>query len=190
MEEQIREAIELLDHSNDDHWDARNGKPSLSVVRSLVGDRSITREQIETAAPAAIRQSPEGGGAADGVADDSREAVEARLSAHLAALDERKREALDRATSAKAEADAIEREKEEARAEFARRFPPLTEAQKHKMWVQRQVEERRKDAERREAASSVLTGAAPSPLDQAMAARRGHGMQRPSYPPARIGGGK
>jgi len=48
----IHEALELLDHDNDDHWQ-RNGKPSLAAVKSIMEelgtlpDGGVKRADIE-----------------------------------------------------------------------------------------------------------------------------------------------
>lgn len=47
---QIKEALELLDPEKDEHWTA-DGLPRMDIVESLVGDKSITREDVTNADP-------------------------------------------------------------------------------------------------------------------------------------------
>ena len=66
--EEIRTALTMLDHDNDDHW-TEKGRPKNSVVDGLVG-QDVTNEQIMEAAPDFDRQlPPEANVTADGVAD-------------------------------------------------------------------------------------------------------------------------
>lgn len=46
----IKEALEKLDHQNDDHWTS-GGSPKVSAVQELAGDLTITRKQIVAADP-------------------------------------------------------------------------------------------------------------------------------------------
>jgi len=57
MEEKIREALAKLDPSNDAHWTA-DGMPAMAVVEELVGDKSIKRKDVTSAAPGFTRSTP------------------------------------------------------------------------------------------------------------------------------------
>lgn len=50
MKAKISEALEQLDHTNDDHW-TNAGKPDMKAVEALVGDSSIKRKDVESVAP-------------------------------------------------------------------------------------------------------------------------------------------
>lgn len=39
-------ALELLDHSNDEHW-TDEGKPRMEAVCTAMGDDTVTREEVE-----------------------------------------------------------------------------------------------------------------------------------------------
>jgi hypothetical protein len=53
----IREALSKLDILNDNHWTA-DGLPRLEPVRMLVGNQSLSREEVTKAAPGFSRQTP------------------------------------------------------------------------------------------------------------------------------------
>ena len=54
MQKQIREALALLDPSDDSHWTGQ-GLPAMDVVRELVGE-PVTRGQVKEAAPEFSRE--------------------------------------------------------------------------------------------------------------------------------------
>jgi hypothetical protein len=56
----ILEAVQQLDKDNDTHWTA-DGLPRLETLRSLTSDSSLTREQVEAAAPGSKRPKDEAG---------------------------------------------------------------------------------------------------------------------------------
>ena len=50
MSEQVKDALKKLDVSNDNHWTA-DKLPRLETVRLMAGDQSISREDVDAAAP-------------------------------------------------------------------------------------------------------------------------------------------
>jgi hypothetical protein len=54
----ILDAVKQLDGTNDNHWTA-DGLPRLETVRMLASDPSLSREQVEEAAPGFKRPKPE-----------------------------------------------------------------------------------------------------------------------------------
>lgn len=67
----IKDALLQLDPSNANHW-TQDGMPRLETVRILLGDPTITREQVTSAAPLFTRTNlVVGEQDADGVAPDS-----------------------------------------------------------------------------------------------------------------------
>ncbi len=46
----IRDALDKLDATNDGHWTA-DGKPAMKAVEELLGDTSVTRADVDKAAP-------------------------------------------------------------------------------------------------------------------------------------------
>jgi hypothetical protein len=114
--------------------------------------------------------------------EDPRAAAERDAEGRIAELGQAKAAALARMAAAKAEADQIERDVAAVRHDLEERFPPLSEAERYQQIVRRSQEERRKRVEHHQAAMAVLGQTARSPLDRAMAARRGWGLTRPNYP--------
>lgn len=53
-------ALAKLVHTNDEHW-TKDGKPALVVVEGLVGDKSISRPDVDAAAPGFNRKAAEEG---------------------------------------------------------------------------------------------------------------------------------
>ncbi len=51
---EIREALNLLDVHNDEHW-TKKGLADLNVVRDLAADPNLTREDVDAAAPGFTR---------------------------------------------------------------------------------------------------------------------------------------
>lgn len=51
----IKEALESLDHTDDSHW-IKSGLPRMGVIEELVGDKSITRQDVTAADPEFCRQ--------------------------------------------------------------------------------------------------------------------------------------
>jgi hypothetical protein len=114
--------------------------------------------------------------------EDPRAAAEREAEARIADLVKTKAAAMARMAAAKAEADQVERDVAAVQRELEERFPPLSDAERYQQIVRRSQEERRKRVEQHQAAMAVLGQTARSPLDRAMAARRGWGLTRPSYP--------
>ncbi len=76
----IRNALALLDPSNDEHW-TKGGHPAMAAVQALAGDETITRAMIATVAPELTRESalapaPAPAPPAPDPADDPLEAVD------------------------------------------------------------------------------------------------------------------
>lgn len=57
MTEKIIEALKALDTTNDNHW-TTDGLPRLETVKFNAADQSITREQVNQAAPGFTRSNP------------------------------------------------------------------------------------------------------------------------------------
>lgn len=199
----ILAALAALDPHNDEHWTSV-GLPSMAAVIALAGE--VTRRQVEAVAPEFSRTNlvlpaedepeqviptPVPAVAAPTMPaesdhpsepEDARAAAERAAEARVAELAQAKSAALVRMAAAKAEADQIERDIASVRHELEERFPPLSEAERYQQIVRRSQEERRKRVEQHQAAMAVLGQGARSPLDRAMASRRGWGLTRPSYP--------
>ncbi len=47
LTEKVKAACSALEHGNDEHW-TQDGKPSMKIIESLVGDPSISRGDVET----------------------------------------------------------------------------------------------------------------------------------------------
>lgn len=56
-DKQILDAVNQLDRTNDNHWTA-DGLPRIETVRLLAGDSTLTREQVNAAAPDFKRNVP------------------------------------------------------------------------------------------------------------------------------------
>ena len=57
QKEQVKSALELLDHANKEHWTAR-GLPNTETVSGLVGF-AVERKDINEIAPEFVRKEPE-----------------------------------------------------------------------------------------------------------------------------------
>lgn len=55
----IRDALDRLDHANNDHWTA-DGKPAMKAIEAHLGDRSVTRADVDAAHPGFVRVTSEG----------------------------------------------------------------------------------------------------------------------------------
>jgi len=51
----IADSLALLDPENDDHW-TKGGLPRMNVIEALVGDKTITREDVSEARHGLCRQ--------------------------------------------------------------------------------------------------------------------------------------
>ncbi len=78
MNDQIREALSLLDHREDAHWTTA-GKPSCALVSELVQSK-VTRAQIEAVAPELEREAAEPEPEADAAKIDAAK-IDAAMSA-------------------------------------------------------------------------------------------------------------
>lgn len=52
--DRIKEAVTALDHTNDDHWTG-TGLPRVDVISTAVGDPTVSRRDVEQAAPGFTR---------------------------------------------------------------------------------------------------------------------------------------
>lgn len=217
MLDKIREALALLDPSDDNHWTAQ-GLPAMDTVCDLVGER-VTRVQVSEAAPGFERprdDAPaEGQGEPNALPElagdvtisaeapivldakepappaeasapepvDEREAAEAEAKARVAEIRARQGEARDAIARAQAFVGECDTEIARINTELEKRFPPLSQAEQYKRIVARSREDRRKRVEAERLALRVLHRGGKSPLDRAMASRRGFGLQRPDYFP-------
>lgn len=57
---EIKEALEKLDHANDEHWTAE-GAPVVKVVADMVGNDKLKRKDITDAAPHFMRKTEDSG---------------------------------------------------------------------------------------------------------------------------------
>lgn len=48
--ELIRATLAQLDNANDEHW-TKSGLPDMKAIEALMGDKSITRAEVETVTP-------------------------------------------------------------------------------------------------------------------------------------------
>jgi hypothetical protein len=55
-DDDIKSAVDMLDHANDDHW-TKGGEPSVEAVGDALNG-AVTRAQIKAAAPDAKRNPP------------------------------------------------------------------------------------------------------------------------------------
>lgn len=55
---EVREALEKLDHANNDHW-TKAGMPSVEAVKEIAGNDEISREDIDAAWPELVRKPQE-----------------------------------------------------------------------------------------------------------------------------------
>jgi len=181
----IKEALELLDPTCDDHWTAQ-GLPSVAAVKELSGS-DVTRMQIDALAPGLCRDSVLGSIMPQAEAESE---ITAKADEGKASIDDQIVE-LDRRISAarKAAADAIalgaslERDRSELVVTRDALYPPETRAQWYKKYLDRQTEERRLRVEKAQQVAALMGGVSTkSPLDRAMSHRRAFGAMRPSYP--------
>lgn len=56
---EVKEALAKLDPTNSSHW-TETGKPSLEAVKEIAGDKSITRAQLNEAAPTLTKDTAAG----------------------------------------------------------------------------------------------------------------------------------
>jgi hypothetical protein len=52
----INNALDQLDPENNDHW-TKDDKPKMSVIEDIIGDKSITRGDVEAVRPGFSRDS-------------------------------------------------------------------------------------------------------------------------------------
>lgn len=188
MTEKIRDALAALDPARDEDWTSA-GLPAMAAVRAFAGD-GVTREQVEAAAPGFCRTDL-------AIPSDQETVVETTVSvetstkisgpadedatrARLRAAQEKRSASLRAMAEAKRLADEAEREIVQARNELEPK--PLTAIERYRQVVKRSQEDRKKRVEEEQAARAILSGAKRSKLDQAMTARRGYGLKRPTYP--------
>lgn len=183
MEEAIREALDLLDTENDDHWTSQ-GLPKVDVIREIAEDPSITRSQIESACPGFCRsvesqtvdmqaEAP----AVDSIEDntgtvevgDELEAEQKTL-AEMQAAAEKLRLAIDKQMG-RVDELILEKQKSDSRRNQAEEY------QRH---IQVQIEVRRQKLERQKLIDEALGLANLCPLERALRQRRI--PSRPEFP--------
>jgi hypothetical protein len=182
---ELLEILELLDHENDDHW-TDDGLPRVDLIKQMVDDDAITvtRTSISNAAPKLVRGSPI---QADQEPDpesieaivpkdmtvEEKAAVRAEYDEQLAHLEE-ERQAINK--HLKETQEAFLKKTAEINALINERddnVPAMTPIEAVREINKRNVEERRKRAER-----SKALGFTPSSLTHAM---KSSGQRRPDY---------
>jgi hypothetical protein len=189
-QEKLLDALVALDPNNDTHWTAQ-GLPAVHVVRDILKDDSITRVNIETVAPGFTRdlaqpevQKTEEAPALSAAPEQlSREEAEADAKEHILALQQEHRAITDQIRELQSEAAKIIKAQDAVRDELHKKFPPMTDAERFKVYQARSLEDRRRRVENERAAMAVLHGQAKSPLDRAFAAKS---TRRPEFPPVTI----
>lgn len=178
MEEQIRQALALLDPSNDDHWTSQ-GLPSMEVVNGLVDGEPVTRAQLNRYAPGFSR-STAGPTEAPDAPEPTREPSEVEiLEAAIAERNEKIRELSAKRNSLNGEIRRLTKEADRDRRKLATLSPPRTHTEIYREYLERTKEHRRRVAERRQSVQPPTDGR--SALDRAMALKSGYGLDRPSY---------
>lgn len=194
------EILQNLDHADDSHW-TDDGLPIVKIVQELTGDKTITRAQLNDAAPGFSRkvelasETVEGNNGApasevqasdDGLFDDR---MDPDIDGPGVPLTEEEAEAIlrrrvsdselaleaSRKAIADAQAEFIRASKrvDRARADLNRRFPPLGFSEN----IQQHLAKQQQLLMER-----VTGGAGKGQLDQAMAIRNRRGWTRPERP--------
>lgn len=194
------EILQNLDHADDSHW-TDDGLPIVKIVQELTGDKTITRAQLNDAAPGFSRKvgdagiaGDETGGAPasevqasdDGLFDDR---MDPDIDGPGVPLTEEEAEAIlrrrvsdselaleaSRKAIADAQAEFIRASKrvDRSRADLNRRFPPLGFSEN----IQQHLAKQQQLLMER-----VTGGAGKGQLDQAMAIRNRRGWTRPERP--------
>jgi hypothetical protein len=183
--EAIQEILAKLDNTVDANW-TDDGSPSISVVRKLANDQSITRNQINEASPGFVRMVGDAAPAPVTPAPAVAKPIEDELTSADPLSDEQMRvilsrrvhdaelnlsEAMTRAAEATAEVAQCQKRLTRAHNDRNRRFPPITAAANIKAHLAAQG----KLAEER---------AGLFPIEEALqrSSRRGSGQGRPSRP--------
>lgn len=195
---EILEALQKLDPTDDTHW-TDDGAPRMDALQNLTDDKTLTRAQVNDAAPQFSRpKAGEEPGVAppiqaasegnNGLFDDGmdpevdgpgEQLTEDQVRAILARRIRDSEAALQASRAATNEARAEERRAEQrvtrATADFQRRFPPISQAENIKQHLASQ-QQRLMD----EVAYRGDNGR--GQLDIAMQRRNSRGWSRPSRP--------
>lgn len=196
--EAIKEILDTLDITVDTNW-TDDGMPALDVVQALANDETITRDQVNDAAPGFIRQvgeaelknttiAPVVRSTPDYVVDNEftdakmREILDRRVNDAQDAINEAQK-LLSEATL---EVTRCQKRLARAHEDRKRRFPPITPAQN----IKAHLEAQGREAMRRHGLDpdAPVAPAAPVvhrwPIEEAMGRsnRRGAGEGRPTRP--------
>jgi hypothetical protein len=172
QKDKIVSALAQLDHNNEGHW-VEDGLPRTGVVQKFAGDQSITRQQINEAAPGFSRQVPDKEPVPEQTVPDTETTTPAEAAKHaparaanddggtVLAFTEQEREKFRRAV-VEAEADynqslkdletmrrhvlACKAALEQAVADERAKFPPISAAQNIQNYLAASLEERRRAA--------------------------------------------
>jgi len=183
-EQQIKEALSLLDPTDNDHWTA-DGLPKIDVVSSLAEIKGLKRSDITKAAPTFTRENPSfevhatTEGDTSGLTDedeiidglDESETALAEAEAILAKANARAVEAQEKVMAAQKVRDAIMEER-------SKNIHPHQNQLDIMEFLQSQQRIRQDRFKRAQAVVSMPK----APIDQAMARKKGFGISRPNVP--------
>jgi hypothetical protein len=194
--EAIFDIVSKLDITDDNVW-TEDGEPALDIVQKLANDESITRQQINEAAPGFVRHVGEKRPAVNAKAARTASRVDAQAKEDAIVnrdyTDDEIRKILNRRVddaqealiaAQKAQSDATQevaraqKRLERANADRKREFPPVTEAANIKAHLEAQGREAQKRA------GIDPDRATKSPIDEVMSrnTRRGTGQTRTNRP--------
>jgi hypothetical protein len=186
--EAIQEILAKLDNTVDTNW-TDDGSPSISVIRKLANDATITRAQINDASPGFVRMVGDAASApatapaveaaiakpieddltsADPLSDDQMRVI---LSRRVRDAELNLTEAQTRAAEATAEVAQCQKRLQRAHLDHNRRFPPITAAANIKAHLAAQGRLAEQNA-----------GLLPIEAALQRSSRRGSGQGRPSRP--------
>lgn len=193
----IRAALSALDPANPQHW-TDDGLPREGVVRKMSGEPNVQRKDIQEAWPGFQRPKPGETAGHDPLTGEATPAKEAAPASGAdptknegelmteeevrSILEQRVAEAQNRITAAQQGVRDANREvldavaaHQDARADLAREFPPMTANENVKQYIASEM------AQRAAAAGHMVSGIAPgSQIDMAMQRSNSRGWRRPS----------
>lgn len=165
--DKIRGALAQLDPARDEHWTA-SGLPAVPAVRALAGDDSVTRAQVEAAAPD-LRRPPVGA------------AVELPAAAESSTAPTSPAPAAAPATTVATEVvHGLDDQGRPATAEVPSWVVRALSDAGLRDYADRALKQLRATEQRVKELERAIGADKKSPLDRAMAARRG--AVRPKYP--------
>lgn len=183
MSQEIKEALDVLDHEDDSQW-TKDGLPVLDVVRDLVGNVEITRKDVTEAAPEFRRKKDESPPETETETETETVPEDVRLAAEIAEVDGQIQDLQEEIAQVQSKLDALSRKRDGLQESLYRTRDVASDVSARIAYINSQKKLREDKAARanqflsRGVRSSDLDPR--SPIDRSMSRKTSRGTNRPS----------